>query len=778
MLKRVAPHAHFAKERDTKKEKTESAVVFRLLKEDMNAGLGVCFEPVSFKTFLSEPDRPGTSLSNENFIRIKSIKKGGAAHMEGNLRPGDEIFRINGCPINSFGILPPLRPDADGNVSVIVRRPGKLQKEFHEYFINVFHASFPKPLGKERPSTSASSHQQVPHSRSPSPGKRQTIPTLDLGCLKNEKNAPVPKSSPNQYRPSSSGSQISLAMDKTVLDNVKQEANERKCHTFLAEEVSQQNTAAESKLRSRSTPIFDAILQTSLINDALKKNLESGIYKATGFVSKVTARRLNSPQRSRSASPIKGDEISVQAAELLDEAYLQKQRLSLKTPQALLQCHSVFDQLDAERQEVLLAYLAKREAKMVSKEIWEEKRRRLKLRKKKDAKEYPAITSAYATSEKYDKGASFNESRAKSDVEWMIYHASQKPGPGTYSPQAVETFQGCKFSESRPKSDVEWKIYRASKIPGPADYAAPVLKGPSGGKFSTAKPKTYIDWECYRAQRLPGPGEYGVHETPKPSGGRFSNSKPKSDVDWLVYIAKQLPGPGQYDVNYMDQASGGKFNMSNSKSDVEWKMHLASQIPGPGNYGAPALPTASGGKFNESNPKSWVEWQQYRAASIPGPADYPAPCMPKPSGGKFNASNSKSYIDWEIYKAQQIPGPGQYEPQRPSSHVIGGKISDSRPKSDIDWMIRRASKMPGPGQNDPPQMPKPGGGKFNVAHVPGFMEMAAKQGKQSPGAKYNVHENKMHLYQHHSPSQVQAQEFSDHPEQKLLTRSTSKQLCM
>jgi hypothetical protein len=601
------------------------------------------------------------------------------------------------------------------------------------------------------------------------------VPTLDLGRLNNETMSPVPRSSPHQHRPATSASQ-SLAIDPTFLEHTKLDCKEHPVQTpnVVQEQVSLQNLTVDSKTRGRSVPIFDEVLATALIQDAIKNTLASGNYRAAGLVSKVTARRISSPNRSRSMSPIKGDETSFQTAELLDTGYLQKQRSSLKTPQAVLQCHSVFEQLDAERQEVFSAYLAKREAKTISKELWEEKRRRLRLRKKKDAKVYPAITSSYATCEKYEKGASFNESNAKSDVDWMIYHASRKPGPGTYSPKLVEKNAGCKFSESRPKSDVEWKIYRASKIPGPADYAAPLLPGPSGGKFSTAKPKNYIDWECYRAQQLPGPGEYGAPALPAPSGGRISNSKPKSDVDWLVYVAKQIPGPGQYDVNYMDQSSGGKFNMSNAKSDVEWKIHLASQIPGPGNYGAPALPTASGGKFNESNPKSWVEWQQYRAASIPGPADYPAPNMPKPSGGKFNTSNSKSYIDWEIYKAQQIPGPGRYEPQGLRSHMNGGKISDSKPKSDIDWMIHRASKMPGPGQNDPPQLPKPSGGKFNVADVPGFMEMAAKQGTQSPGAKYNVNENKMHMSQHHSTSQVQAHEFSDHPELKLLTRSSPK----
>jgi hypothetical protein len=55
------------------------------------------------------------------------------------------------------------------------------------------------------------------------------------------------------------------------------------------------------------------------------------------------------------------------------------------------------------------------------------------------------------------------------------------------------------------------------------------------------------------------------------------------------------------------------------------------------------------------------------------------------------------------------------------------------------------------------------------------MEMAMKQGRQSPGAKYNVNTHEMHISQHHSRSQVQAQEFSIHPEKKLLTSSLPQQ---
>ena len=75
-----------------------------------------------------------------------------------------------------------------------------------------------------------------------------------------------------------------------------------------------------------------------------------------------------------------------------------------------------------------------------------------------------------------------SSAKPKSDVEWMIYRASQTPGPGQYDPVEKKNATG-KFSTSKPKSDVEWKIYNASKIPGPGQYDLPDMLAKSGGKI-------------------------------------------------------------------------------------------------------------------------------------------------------------------------------------------------------------------------------------------------------------------------------------------------------
>jgi hypothetical protein len=75
-----------------------------------------------------------------------------------------------------------------------------------------------------------------------------------------------------------------------------------------------------------------------------------------------------------------------------------------------------------------------------------------------------------------------SSAKPKSDVEWMIYRASQTPGPGQYDPVDKKNATG-KFSTSKPKSDVEWKIYNASKIPGPGQYDLPDMLAKSGGKI-------------------------------------------------------------------------------------------------------------------------------------------------------------------------------------------------------------------------------------------------------------------------------------------------------
>jgi hypothetical protein len=90
-----------------------------------------------------------------------------------------------------------------------------------------------------------------------------------------------------------------------------------------------------------------------------------------------------------------------------------------------------------------------------------------------------------------------SSAKPKSDVEWMIYRASQTPGPGQYDPAEKKTVTG-KFSTSKPKSDVEWKIYNASKIPGPGQYDLPDMMAKSGGKIpSRCSATSHVCLSCY-----------------------------------------------------------------------------------------------------------------------------------------------------------------------------------------------------------------------------------------------------------------------------------------
>ena len=66
-------------------------------------------------------------------------------------------------------------------------------------------------------------------------------------------------------------------------------------------------------------------------------------------------------------------------------------------------------------------------------------------------------------------GGKFNLSNAKSDVDWLCYHAARQPGPGAYDIKPPK-LHGGKFSTAFPKSDVEWLIYYASTKPGVGQY--------------------------------------------------------------------------------------------------------------------------------------------------------------------------------------------------------------------------------------------------------------------------------------------------------------------
>ena len=84
----------------------------------------------------------------------------------------------------------------------------------------------------------------------------------------------------------------------------------------------------------------------------------------------------------------------------------------------------------------------------------------------------------------------------------------KRPGPSSYKMPPLDSIGG-KFNLSNAKSDVDWLCYHAARQPGPADYNLPPFKS-NGGKFSTAFPKSDVDWLIYYGKSKPGVGAYDL----------------------------------------------------------------------------------------------------------------------------------------------------------------------------------------------------------------------------------------------------------------------------
>lgn len=103
----------------------------------------------------------------------------------------------------------------------------------------------------------------------------------------------------------------------------------------------------------------------------------------------------------------------------------------------------------------------------------------------------------------------------------MCRRDSSTQGPGEYETrQSLEGPTGGTWGKYRPKSDLEWIIYRASQLPGPGQYNdVDLTKLVTGGTWGKYAPKSDVEWQIYRASQIPGPGEY--EPRPVPSGSRY-----------------------------------------------------------------------------------------------------------------------------------------------------------------------------------------------------------------------------------------------------------------
>ena len=135
--------------------------------------------------------------------------------------------------------------------------------------------------------------------------------------------------------------------------------------------------------------------------------------------------------------------------------------------------------------------------------------------------------------------------------EWKDKTTLQRnitPGPGEYeSHRKLPGPSGGTWGKYAPKSDLEWIIYRASQLPGPGQYEdVDQTKLVTGGTWGKYAPKSDVEWQIYRASQIPGPGDYEPAEVPSGAAVTFGEFDPKSDLDVLIARASQLPGPSDY----------------------------------------------------------------------------------------------------------------------------------------------------------------------------------------------------------------------------------------
>ena len=129
----------------------------------------------------------------------------------------------------------------------------------------------------------------------------------------------------------------------------------------------------------------------------------------------------------------------------------------------------------------------------------------------------------------------------------MEYRAKETPGSCDYVAPRLKRRGGGRFSNAKPKTDTEWLIYHKSQLPGPGQYTPKAVFDPSnikGGRFNESRPKTSIELLQLQAKEMPAPGDYNPRRIEKSGiNQKFNLSKPKTDTEWKMYYAAQTPGP-------------------------------------------------------------------------------------------------------------------------------------------------------------------------------------------------------------------------------------------
>ena len=231
-------------------------------------------------------------------------------------------------------------------------------------------------------------------------------------------------------------------------------------------------------------------------------------------------------------------------------------------------------------------------------------------------------------------------------IDWKIIAASRCPGPGAYTikDEVADRLRGGRFSKGNSKSEVEWIAYEASQKPGPADYRMPDVSDlMTGGRLNKGKAKGFLDWVEYTSKQIPAPHDHQPEgydsstRSPIP-GGAFNEGISKSGLDWEIHRASQVPDPQCYDTrkshDYLlnqPESWRGKFPTGISKSSIDWAQYYGAQIPGAADYDVKrsvnylrtdGFADAHCGRFGKSISKTFVDWECHLHGWKPAPHDY------------------------------------------------------------------------------------------------------------------------------------------------------------
>ena len=101
---------------------------------------------------------------------------------------------------------------------------------------------------------------------------------------------------------------------------------------------------------------------------------------------------------------------------------------------------------------------------------------------------------------------------------------------------------GGRFNESKPKSELDWVIYRAKKLPGPADCKPRPVPLPKEAVLAQLMLNRKLTDSIF-CKKIPGPNAYDRPPLPKQGGGRFNVGNSKSEIEWILLLQQRYPWP-------------------------------------------------------------------------------------------------------------------------------------------------------------------------------------------------------------------------------------------